>query len=118
MHNSRISIASITAVVGLLCLTLKSSLVYSATARPELGEEDYPRAEAMLAHNALPKIRNARVVPIWLPNGDNFWYRRQTQTGWEFMAVDAGKATRTPAFDHARLAPATSQGIGRPGDAA
>jgi dipeptidyl-peptidase 4 len=118
MHNARISMAGIAAVAGLLCLTLKSSQVYSESAQPVLGDEDYRRAEAMLARNALPKIHNARVAPIWLPNSDIFWYRRQTQTGWEFMAVDPDKATRAIAFDHAKLATAVSQAIGRPVDAA
>ena len=49
----------------------------------------------------------------WLP-GDRFWYRNQTATGIEFILVDAAKATRAPAFDHAAVATGADAAMGKP----
>ena len=53
----------------------------------------------------------------WLP-GDRFWYRNQTATGSEFVLVDAAKATKAPAFDHAAVATALTTAMGKPVTAA
>ncbi len=70
------------------------------------SREDYQRALSVrqLAQN---KVFRDVVKPHWLPDSTRFWY--QVQTGpkeHEFVMVDAAAGTRTPAFDHARLADA------------
>ncbi|KJZ75255.1 hypothetical protein HIM_05449 [Hirsutella minnesotensis 3608] len=51
-------------------------------------------------------IRRTLVSPQWLSGGDSvFWYKRETGLGkFQFITVNCEKGTRTPAFDHARLA--------------
>lgn len=101
-----------------ILLLLAVGTVCGASEPTRVSEDDYRRAASMLARNVLPKVRNAEVVPTWLPNRNTFWYRRQTEAGWEFIAVDADKATRTPAFDHVKLAAAIGGALGGAIDAA
>jgi dipeptidyl aminopeptidase/acylaminoacyl peptidase len=68
---------------------------------------DYERAERMLGLHARTLVTGAQVQPNWL-DGERFWYRNTTATGWEFALVDMTAGTRRPAFDHARLASALS----------
>jgi dipeptidyl-peptidase 4 len=84
---------------------------------PAVGVADYARAEQMLGANIKPKLLNATVAPIWLPDGNRFWYRHQTLSGWEYRAVDPERATQGPAFDRAALAQAISTVVGKPQDA-
>jgi dipeptidyl aminopeptidase/acylaminoacyl peptidase len=68
-----------------------------------LTAADYARAEKFMAYNTNPLVFRAEARPNWLPD-ERFWYRVTTPTGAEFILVDPAKGTRTPAFDHARLA--------------
>jgi dipeptidyl aminopeptidase/acylaminoacyl peptidase len=68
---------------------------------------DYERAERFLGQNARLLVTGDAVRPVWLDNGE-FWYRGTTRTGNEFVRVNVTARTRTPAFDHARLASALS----------
>lgn len=103
---------------GVCALLLVAGIVHGATAPPRIDAEDYRRAASLSARNALTKVKNSHVSPVWLPDRDVFWYRRQTADGWEFVAVDADRATRAAAFDHGRLASALSATLGKPIDAA
>jgi dipeptidyl aminopeptidase/acylaminoacyl peptidase len=54
-----------------------------------------------------------QVVPHWFHDHTRFWYRNDLKGGArEFVLVDAARATRQPAFDHAKLAAALSQAAG------
>jgi dipeptidyl aminopeptidase/acylaminoacyl peptidase len=72
-----------------------------------LTADDYARAEKFLGYNTNPLVLRAGVRPNWLPD-DRFWYRVTTENGTEFFMVDPARGTRTPAFDHARIAAALS----------
>jgi len=55
------------------------------------------------------------ITPHWLPGRPMFWYRNDLDQGKrEFILVDASRATRSPAFDHARMAAAIGQALARP----
>ena len=77
-----------------------------------LTAADYARAERLLPANVNPLVIGGEVSAHWLP-GDRFWYRYQVPDGYEFEFVDPALRTRTPAFDHARLAAALSAVLGR-----
>ena len=66
---------------------------------------DYARAESQLYYNTGALVDNGPITPNWLP-GKRFWYRMLTPTGGAFVLVDADKGSRTPAFDHQKLAAA------------
>jgi len=69
---------------------------------------DYERANSLRA-----KFQNltAGVAerPNWIGKTPRFWYRKSVKGGNEFVLVDAAKATKKPAFNHARLAAALSE---------
>jgi dipeptidyl aminopeptidase/acylaminoacyl peptidase len=91
-----------------------SAAVYAQ--QPALTVKDYEHAESMLAQNTTPLIDQYNVVPNWMP-GDSFWYRRTDASGTGFILINAGKGTRAPAFDHAKLAAALGTTTGKTYDA-
>jgi dipeptidyl aminopeptidase/acylaminoacyl peptidase len=49
-------------------------------------------------------VFDTSVNPRWLETSDRFWYAYQTREGRKFSIVDPVKRTRTPLFDHAKMA--------------
>ncbi len=78
--------------------------------RRALTADDYARAERFMGYNTTPLVFGAAVRPNWLPD-DRFWYRNTVAGGAEFVLVDPARATREPAFDHARLAATLSSAV-------
>ncbi len=73
------------------------------------SRQDYERAAGLRARFA-DKVYRQGVRPNWLEGGNEFWYRIKTGAAThEFILVDAQKATRVPAFDHARMAEALTK---------
>ncbi|OGX88729.1 peptidase S9 [Hymenobacter glacialis] len=104
----------------LLALTVVAfSLPEVATAQqlPALTAQDYARAERFMGYNTQALVDRSMGRPNWLAN-DRFWYRVMTAQGSEFMLVDPARKTRTPAFDHAKLAAGLSAASGQPYEAA
>ncbi len=95
-----------------LCLALLAICSIDSNLYAQGTRSDYARAKGLrkLTEN---KVFHARVRPHWLEGNSTFWYRVQTAADrHEFILVDARKATRNPAFDHARLAEAlTAEGV-------
>ncbi|MBP1637168.1 MAG: peptidase dipeptidylpeptidase domain protein, partial [Acidobacteria bacterium] len=83
----------------------------AASAPPAPTVEDYARAEKFLAPSVTPLVVGGSVSPTWLPD-DRFTYRSTTADGVQFLLVDPVKATKAPAFDHARLAAALGAAAG------
>jgi dipeptidyl aminopeptidase/acylaminoacyl peptidase len=42
--------------------------------------------------------------PSWIGTTHRFWYRKSITGGFQFVLVDADKASKAPAFDHIRVA--------------
>ncbi len=74
---------------------------------------DYQRAHALQAR-ARDLVVNTPGSVTWIGTTDSFWYSRSVKGGNEFILVDADKATRALAFDHAKLAEAISKVVGKP----
>src|SRR5438132_10505575 len=72
-----------------------------------LTTSDYARAEKWMGYNTNPLVFRSGVRPAW-QGDDRFWYRVTTPEGSEFVMVETAKGTRTPAFDHVKLAAALS----------
>ena len=94
---------------------MASSVAWVAQgAREAQGVRDaYARAESF-SDRTRDLVVNLPGTPTWLPNTQQFWYRRTIKGGAEFVLVDAAAGTKRPAFDHARLATALSAAAGRP----
>jgi dipeptidyl aminopeptidase/acylaminoacyl peptidase len=86
--------------------------VASASAQQKFTSADYARAERLMGYKTTPLVFRSGVRPNWLPD-ERFWYRITTAEGAEFVLVDPAKGTRTPAFDHVKLAAALSAATGR-----
>lgn len=87
-------------------------LAASQTAAAQGTREDYARADALLPWNARRLVGNLQIEPRWIGANGRFWYRKTTETGAEFVLVDPGRNTSTPAFDHAQLAEALGRADG------
>ncbi len=65
--------------------------------------QDYLRAD-LFAVQFPGMVTNVPTAPAWIDGGPTYWYRVERTTGTEFVVVDPGKGTKTPAFDHGKLA--------------
>jgi dipeptidyl-peptidase 4 len=91
-------------------------LIVLPLAGQQLTTADYARAEQFLAYKVNPLVYHSGVRPSWA-DADKFWYRTTTAEGSEFIMVDPAAGTKTPPFDHAKLAAALSSATGKPYDA-
>jgi dipeptidyl-peptidase 4 len=109
---------SLCAVGGLLVVSGVSADVAEPGANnvSRLDAKVYARAERFLPWNADKYARNSNVDHQWIGTTDTFWYARRTETGKEFVIVDAASGKRRAAFDHALLARALSAALGKPVD--
>lgn len=81
--------------------------LFAASQDNALTAKDYEKAESFMGYNTQQYVDRGSVSPNWLP-GDKFWYRVLTADGSEFILVDPVKKTKTPAFDHEKLAASLS----------
>jgi hypothetical protein len=72
---------------------------------------DYQRGQALQA-KARGLVLHVPGTPTWIGDTQRFWYSRSVKGGSEFLLVDAGAATKTPAFDHEKLAAAINAASG------
>lgn len=93
-----------------------SLCAYQAQSQQVLTAKDYERAEKFMSYYTEPFIDGGTVRPNWLA-GDRFWYLSTGRKKNEFILVDPVTNTKTPAFDHAKLAEALSSATGMACDA-
>src|SRR5712691_8089188 len=77
------------------------------------AREDYQRAQQFLAGNLRRRVYFAEVIPHWIAEKNQFWYRKAGTKGTEFILVDAERNTLGSAFDHGRLAVSLSKATKR-----
>jgi dipeptidyl-peptidase 4 len=90
------------------CGTTDSIQQNSEHEKLRLTEADYERAENMLSWNLSGTVFRQSVNPQWIDDSQ-FWYRVSTETGNEYILVNASSQTRDHAFDHSRLAASLEQ---------
>ncbi|MDE0063016.1 MAG: DPP IV N-terminal domain-containing protein [Gammaproteobacteria bacterium] len=76
-----------------------------------LTAADYTAAAALLEGNVAGLVKNARVEPHWLGETGRFWYRRDTESGHEYVVFDAATREKSRAFDHDAAAAAISAAL-------
>ena len=59
---------------------------------------------------------SSSVQPNWIGKTDRFWYSYRTSTGTNYYLVDPDASTKSPLFDHVKLASALSQELRKPLD--
>ncbi len=114
MHNFRF-LPFVVAHAGVSLLGISVAAAQQPTV---LTTADYARAESRMAYKTAPLVDHAVDRVVWLKNegapagGDRFWYRDTANGNTTFMLIDAARATKVPAFDHAQMASAlTTAGI-------
>ncbi len=91
--------------------TFACCLLLAAPLAPPL----HAREPTALEARSRGKVLNQDLHAHWLEGRPVFWYKAQLATNrTAFVRVDASKATKSPAFDHARLAAAWQGALGRP----
>lgn len=78
----------------------------------QVTQAEYERAEKFLQRNLEKSIYNRWVEPSWIAKGNSFTYSVNTRKGKEFFRIQPDKRTRTPAFDHAKLAQLLTDSLG------
>lgn len=82
-----------------------------AAAAPTMAER-YARAAVFGDPQAHQLVLNESVEPHWTGRGAEFWYRRQTATGGDYVLVSSS-GVRAAAFDHGAIAAAASEALKR-----
>ena len=94
------------------------ALALSLLLAPSVGAQgtraDYQRAERFLSPSADTLVSSVAGRPHWLAQTDRFWYRRDLPHARQYLLVDPARATKVPAFDHARLGEALGRALLRP----
>jgi len=70
--------------------------------------EDYEKAGQFLTEPVRDLAYDGMVDPQWIGKTNRFWYRKEGPFGKQFMLVDVGALTSSPAFDHEKIAAALS----------
>ena len=106
----------------LLTWCLASALFIAAFAvphaeSPAASKPNYDLAANWTAQKVGRLVFDTTVTPRWLESGDRFWYPYQTREGRKFYLVDAIKKSKTPLFDHAKMAATLTSMTREPYDA-
>jgi len=75
-------ILAVLAVVGARDSRPSKAESGSGVLAPEVTREDYARADRMERVALVPKLKNGLIVPHWIGQSDDFWYRRETSSGY------------------------------------
>lgn len=73
---------------------------------------DYARAESQMSAALNPLVTRSGIRPTWTAD-DRFWYKNTAADGGQFILFNPAKGSKTPAFDHAKLAAALSTASGK-----
>src|SRR5262245_13726903 len=103
---ARIRLDAFVAAVA-VCVSL------AAPAQAQGRREDYARAQKFLIEEIKKIAYDGQVDAHWLTGTTRFWYLKDALDSKEFLLVDAASGSKTPAFDHQRLAAALSTVAGR-----
>jgi dipeptidyl aminopeptidase/acylaminoacyl peptidase len=88
----------------------------SLSAQQSVTADDYAHAVKFLGPN-VNRLVTGTVRPFWIEGTEQFWYRKATAGGLDFVVVDAATGAEQPAFDHAKLAETLGKLIGHALDA-
>lgn len=98
-------------------LAISAVLTFAGTLLAQGSAADYERAMSLSARTR-GKVLKERIDAYWLAGGSRFWYRNDLADGKrEYILVDAVKAERKPAFEHAKLAEILKKSLGKEIDA-
>lgn len=93
-------------IIFLSTLFLFSISVQSQTETKEMKDPkpNYRLAARFSGPNVAKLVHSTSVRPIWLKNGNRFWYQYKTTKGSKYYLVDAYRKKRTELFDNVKMA--------------
>ena len=83
----------------------------------ELPKPNYELASRWTSAKIGKLVFSTSVTPHWLEFSDRFWYSFETPAGMKWWIVDPLKKTKTPMFDHAKMAAQLTRMLRTPYDA-
>jgi dipeptidyl aminopeptidase/acylaminoacyl peptidase len=92
----------------LTALPLALALSTQAQAPKAYTAKDYERAESQMSAALSPLVSRSGIRPNWMPD-DRFWYKEDSK----FILFNPAKGSKSPAFDHDKLAAALSTAAGK-----
>jgi dipeptidyl-peptidase 4 len=98
---ARVGLAACTLALTVVNVPVIQAQNGGATARPA---PNYELAAQWMPQRVGRLVFDTTVTPRWLDHSDRFWYTYQTREGRKFFIVDPVKKTKTPLFDHAKMA--------------
>lgn len=101
------------ALLVLTAVALGTTGFGHAADRSVVSASDYAAAARLIPANLRGLVLNESVEPHWIGTSGRFWYRRDGESGPQFVIVTRS-GTKSPAFDHARLAHALAAALGEP----
>src|SRR5437660_3588426 len=85
-------------------LVLGAGLATPGAQKSNAPTPNYELASEWTAQKVGRLVFDTTVTPRWLETSDRFWYAYQTREGRKFYLVDPVKKSKTPLFDHAKMA--------------
>lgn len=95
-------------LAGVLAAALALASPASRAQAPQVGADDYARAESRLSYRVAPLVDDALSDVTWLDDG-SVWFKRHDAQGDHFERFDPASGARTPLFDREALARALSR---------
>lgn len=75
--------------------------------------EDYQQAEKFLHFNVYNLVQNLYLNPNWIDETNDFWYKAETEKGYQFALFLINKNEVKPAFDHTKIAEALEKNMNK-----
>lgn len=79
-------------------------LLFTSLQADEPVKANYELASRWTAQKVSKMVFDTNVAPHWFETSDRLWYSHETNQGRKFVLVDPAKKTKTPLFDHAKMA--------------
>ncbi|NRA97622.1 MAG: DPP IV N-terminal domain-containing protein, partial [Planctomycetes bacterium] len=96
-----------------LCLFVFVSVApVCAQAQPERARANWELADKYTSSFLRQFTYSTSVRPSWIGKTDRLWYSYKTSAGTTYWLVDAKARTKTPLFDHSRMAALVSEATG------
>lgn len=105
MKNAPTIISALLAL-GLTACAVSGPPSGSVAVNAAVTAADYGRAERFLAANQSKVVHNNDIQHHWIPGTGKLWYRRTSDGRSTFILADPATGTKSPAFDHDKMAAA------------